>query len=46
MPTWSSHACVESAEGSPSSFFPQRFEDVFVLLTCACMDYFEGQVRC
>lgn len=30
--------------GIPSSFFPERIEDVFVLLTCASADYFEDQV--
>lgn len=46
MPNWSSHACFDCAEESPLSlFFPVRFEDVSVLLTCACMDYFEDQVR-
>lgn len=48
MPNWSTCACFDCAEGSPlSPFFPERFEDVdvSVLLTCACMDYFEDQVR-
>lgn len=46
MPNWSSHACFDCAKGSPlSPFFPERFEDVSVLLTSTCVDYFEDQVR-
>lgn len=46
MPNWSAQGCFEHAERSPSSFFPERFEEVFVLLTYAFKDYFEDQVRC